>query len=79
MIFSHVLYQLSYLGAEPVAMTDTERRVYNDKNKGCPVRPLAQNALELRTAIIGHRTIRKRRVNLGHPSDLALRLTVILS
>jgi hypothetical protein len=37
-IFSHVLYQLSYLGAGPVGTTDTRRRGYNDKNKGCPVR-----------------------------------------
>jgi hypothetical protein len=37
-IFSHVLYQLSYLGAEPAGTTDTKRRGYNDKNKGCPVR-----------------------------------------
>ena len=38
-IFSHVLYQLSYLGAVPTATTDTKRRGYKDKNKDCPVRP----------------------------------------
>jgi hypothetical protein len=45
-IFSHVLYQLSYLGAEPAGTTDTKRAGYNDKNTGCPVS--ARGAAEAR-------------------------------